>query len=97
MFHMLSHQGSRLVLHIGNNEQKPANVRMNFIWTQAKELQLDGYIRAIEGGVVEVLLEGEKPELDTFITFVLSTFGQYEKIDYKFSPATDEFDLVQVV
>jgi len=94
---MIGSRGSRLVLHLGNAEQKSASVRMNFIWTQAKDLQLEGYIRALDDGVVEVLLEGDRPELDTFITFVLSTFGQYEKVDYKFSPATNEFDLVQVV
>lgn len=88
----------RLNMTVTRHAVSNESARMNYLASEANDLDLGGTIRYDPSrGVVEVVLEGESTALRQFVAFTQASFGSVERVDFGFEPCRDEFDFVQVL
>ncbi|MFA6254746.1 MAG: acylphosphatase [Patescibacteria group bacterium] len=60
---------------------------------EAKKRRFTGYVRNLEGGIVEIVAEGEEKDLKDFIQWCYNGVGpaMVQKIEQSWSEATSEF------
>lgn len=69
-----------------------------FVAEQARLLRLNGWVRNLPAGTVEVLAEGSKPNLDVLLTCLSKgpAGARVSNVHYDWSEPTGEFDSFRV-